>query len=114
MDPTYLQIKPIKDENDRKGFFLEKEKKYWKAWFHKNIQRWDPLKYGEEGQNFEEWILKDKEVCYLIFAIPKYGQFLLEIEDFKKFYLENPMILDTIFQSKRFLFPLSLCKKIKQ
>ena len=110
----YLQTKIIADENNRKGAVIFKEKKYWKAWFHRGIQRWDPLIYGEEGQNFEEWLYNDESIKFIIVTIPRFGNFQLEMEDFRKFYENNLMIKDTIFSSRRFLFPLKLCKKIEK
>jgi len=111
---VFSQIRTVIDKNNRKGVVLEKEKKYWKAWFHRNIQRWNPVEYGEEGQNFEEWVYNDKSIEFVVINLPKYGSFHLEMSDFRKFYSENPNVKDTIFQSKRFLFPLGLCKKITE
>lgn len=111
---NFYEIKTIIDKNKRKGVFLQKEKKYMKAYFHRNIPRWNPVEYGEEGQNFEEWIYNNKEIKFIIIAIPKYGRYHLEMSDFQKFYLKNLNVKDTIFRSKRFLFPLKLCKNLKE
>ena len=109
----FLKTKIIKDKNNRKGVELYKDTLYWKAWFHKGIQRWDLTKYGEKGQNFEEWIFNDEDIKFIIIVIPRYGRYQLEMKEFREFYIKNPLVRNTMFRSKRFLFPLSLCTKKK-
>ena len=111
---AYSQIKKITDVNKRVGIVLNKETTYRTAWFHRGIPRWNPVTYGKEGQNFEEWVFNDKSIKFIIFSIPGFGNYQLEMEDFRKFYAENPNVKDTIFRSRRFLFPLNLCKKLEK
>lgn len=110
----FSQIRIISDTNKRKGVVLEKETSYRTAWFHRSIPRWSPVIYGKEGQNFEEWVFKDESIKFVIVNIPGSGSFQLEMEDFRKFYLQNLNVKDTIFGSIRFLFPLNLCKKLEK
>jgi len=111
---AYSQIRKITDENKRNGILLNKETIYRTAWFHKGIPRWNINIYGKEGQNFEEWIYNDKNIKFIIISIPGSGNYQLEMEDFKKFYVENLNVKDTIFHRIRFLFPLKLCKKLEK
>lgn len=111
---AYSQIRKTTDKNKRNGIVLSKETIYRTAWFHRGIPRWDIVKYGKEGQNFEEWIYNDETIEFVIISIPGFGNYQLEMKEFRKFYSENPNVKDTIFHSKRFLFPLNLCKKLEE
>ena len=111
---AYSQIRKTTDENKREGIVLNKETIYRSAWFHRGIPRWNPVIYGKEGQNFEEWVFDDKNIKFIIISIPGFGNYQLEIEDFRKFYAENLKVKDTIFRGKRYLFPLQLCKKLER
>ena len=101
----------IKDEKKRKGALLKKQNVYNKAWFHHELVRWDPSKYGEKGQNFQEWVFNDKEIKFVDIVLLR-DRYRLEMSDFRKFYIENPNVKDVIFGEKRYLFPIKLCQKI--
>lgn len=110
----YYKCAFIEDENKRKGIFQIKDKVYNKAWYHRNIPRWNPSKYGEKGQNIFANILNDDKIEFISIKILEKkarGVYNIDKKDLIKFYNENKNTKDIIFGKERILFPLSICKK---
>jgi len=112
MNDNYYHSK-IKDEKGREGILIEKESIYRKAWFHKNLARWNPSVYGEAGQNVLVELIEKEKPDFLKINIFRHGAYILEVKDLISFYTKNPKSKDIMFRSLRYLFPLSICKKIK-